>query len=107
MSLKAHGVHVFARLIEQNIDQAQELARLVTEHSELELLAPVPLNIVCFRFVSRGLEDEALNQINTEILFQLQESGIAVPSSTVLAGRFALRCAIVNHRSRQDDFEAL
>jgi aromatic-L-amino-acid/L-tryptophan decarboxylase len=52
MSLKAHGVHVFARLIEQNVDQAQELARLVTQHSELELLAPVPLNIVCFRFVS-------------------------------------------------------
>ena len=107
MGMKAHGVNMFAKLIEQNVDQAQRLAQCVREHPELELLAPAPLNIVCFRFAPAGLEEGQLNSLNEEILLQLQESGIAVPSSTVIDGRFAIRCAIVNHRSRWEDFEAL
>lgn len=107
MGMKAHGVNMFAKLIEQNVDQAQRLAQCVREHPELELLAPAPLNIVCFRFAPAGLEEGQLNSLNEEILLQLQESGIAVPSSTVIDGRFAIRCAIVNHRSRWEDFETL
>ncbi|MBZ5505196.1 MAG: amino acid decarboxylase [Acidobacteriia bacterium] len=107
MGMKAHGVDMFAKLIEQNVDQAQRLAQCVREHPELELLAPAPLNIVCFRFAPAGVEEDQLNSLNEEILLQLQESGIAVPSSTVIQGRFAIRCAIVNHRSRWEDFEIL
>jgi hypothetical protein len=40
------------------------------------------------------------------MLMQLQESGEAVPSSTRINGRFAIRVAIINHRSRQEDFDA-
>jgi hypothetical protein len=45
--------------------------------------------------------------VNQEILLRLQESGIAAPSGTVLGGRFAIRVANVNHRSRRKDFELL
>lgn len=38
---------------------------------------------------------------------RLQESGIAVISSTTLDGKSALRVAITNHRSRREDFEIL
>jgi hypothetical protein len=38
---------------------------------------------------------------------RIQERGIAVPSNTVLRGRFALRAAITNHRSRREDFDLL
>jgi aromatic-L-amino-acid decarboxylase len=107
MSLKAHGVAAIARVIEQNVDQAAMLARLVDGHPELELVAPVPLNIVCFRFAPPAAEPGALNRLNQELLLQLQESGIAVPSSTILDDRFALRCAFVNHRTRTEDVEAL
>ncbi|HET9284845.1 MAG TPA: pyridoxal-dependent decarboxylase [Candidatus Angelobacter sp.] len=107
MSMKAYGVYKFAKLIEQNVDQAQRMAQCVRSHTELELLAPVPLNIVCFRFAPQGVEENQLNSLNEEILLQLQESGIAVPSSTVVNGRFSIRCAIVNHRSRWEDFETL
>ena len=75
--------------------------------SRLELLAPIPLNIVCFRFKG-GIKDEArLRTVNNEILLRLQESGVAAPSSTQIAGRFAIRVAICNHRSRHEDFEIL
>jgi aromatic-L-amino-acid decarboxylase len=80
----------------------------------LELVAPVDLNIVCFRFKpgaggrSRpNLDDAGLNALNQEILLRLHESGVAAPSYTTLAGRYALWEAITNHRSRREDFDLL
>jgi aromatic-L-amino-acid decarboxylase len=107
MSIKEHGVRKYSRLIEQNVEQARYLAGLVDASPELERLAPVPLNIVCFRFKVDGLDDESLNQVNEEILLRLHESGIAVPSSATLNGKYALRVAITNHRSRREDFDLL
>jgi glutamate/tyrosine decarboxylase-like PLP-dependent enzyme len=101
MSLKAQGVDAFAALVEQNVEQAQYLARKIEDTPELELAAEVPLNIVCFRY-REGSDDE-----NKEILMRVQERGIAVPSGTMLDGRFAIRVAITNHRSRREDFDVL
>lgn len=107
MSLKVHGVRKFGRLIEQNIEQAHYLERLIKREPRLDLLAPVELNVVCFRF-NPGIGDAArLDAMNEEILIRLQESGTAVPSGTRLDGRFAIRVAITNHRSRQEDFDLL
>lgn len=107
MSFRAHGVTRLARLIEQNVEHVRHLERLVGSHDDLELLAPVPLNVCCFRWRGADLPDEVLNRVNEETLVRLQEQGIAVPSGTVLGGRFAIRVANVNHRSRRDDFDAL
>lgn len=107
MSLKAHGIEKFTRLIAQNIQQARYLAELINAHPRLELLAPVPLNIVCFRFRAEDFGDGALDRLNHEILLRVQESGLAVPSSTRIRGAFALRVAITNHRSQRRDFELL
>lgn len=107
MSLKEHGLDRYARLVRQNIGQARYLAQLVREAPDLELLAPVPLNIVCFRYVAPGRDEAALDALNQELLIQLHEQGIAVPSNLTLGGRFALRVAITNHRSRREDFDLL
>jgi glutamate/tyrosine decarboxylase-like PLP-dependent enzyme len=107
MSFKTHGVDAFAQLIHQNVRQAHYLAGLVTKHPRLELLAPAPLNVICFRFVVPGADDATLNALNKEILLRVQESGLAIPSQTVLNGKFAIRVAITNHRSRREDFDLL
>ena len=107
MSLREHGVRKYGRMVQQNCEQAKFLERLVKENEELALMAPVSLNIVCFRFAPAGIDDERLDQVNEEILYALQESGAAVPSSTVLGGRFALRICICNHRTRSEDLEFL
>ncbi len=107
MSIKEHGVEKYGRLIRQNVDQARYLAGLVDESPVLERLAPVPLNIVCFRYRAPGYGEEELNALNGELLIRLHESGIAAPSSTTLNGRYALRAAITNHRSRREDFDVL
>lgn len=107
MSLKEHGLTRYGRLIQQNVDQARYLAGQVEETPELELLAPVPLNVVCFRYAAADLDDSVLNDLNNEILLRLHEGGTAVPSSTMIDGNFAIRAAITNHRSRREDFDLL
>ncbi|MBL0172654.1 MAG: amino acid decarboxylase [Gemmatimonadaceae bacterium] len=107
MQLKADGVDTLARIIEQNVAQVCLLVTLVEAHDELEMLAPAPLNIACFRYVTPGLAAGALDALNQELLLRLQERGIAVPSSTVLDGRFAIRVAHVNHRTKRTDIELL
>jgi glutamate/tyrosine decarboxylase-like PLP-dependent enzyme len=107
MAIKTHGLRRIGRVIEQNVEQAQRLRRRVEDEPELELLGPAPLNVVCFRFrpLSARLAEEDLALLNREILVQLQERGIAVPSSTRRDGRFALRVAITNHRTRREDID--
>ena len=107
ISLKAYGVEKYGRLIQQNVNQARYLAGLVDDHPELERVAPVPLNIVCFRYQQDGLPDAALNALNHELLIRLQEDGLAAPSYTTLDGKYVLRAAITNHRSRKEDFDIL
>jgi glutamate/tyrosine decarboxylase-like PLP-dependent enzyme len=107
MALKRHGVDMYGRLIQQNIDQAHYLAGLVEASPELELVAEVVLNVVCFRYVRADLDDEALDRLNKRIEVELQERGIAVPSTTTVAGRRVLHVAITNHRSCRGDFEVL
>lgn len=107
MALKARGVQQYARLIEQNVAQAAHLAQKVEESESLELLSPVRLNIVCFRYAPAGAPEDSLNKTNQGILERIQEQGIAVPSSTVLDGRFCIRVAITNHRTRRSDLDLL
>jgi aromatic-L-amino-acid decarboxylase len=107
MSIKEHGVQKYGRMIRQNIAQAQYLAQRVEASPVLEVMAPVSLNIVCFRYNPGGLDSEALNRLNQELLIRLHESGIAAPSSTTLEGCYCLRAAITNHRSRREDFDLL
>lgn len=107
MSLKEHGSSKYARVIQQNIDQALYLGELVEASPELELSAPVTLNVVCFRFVVPGMEAGALDGVNKQIVIELQEQGVAVLSGTVIKGKYILRAANSNHRSRREDFEFL
>ena len=107
MSFREHGAEKYRRLIRQNIAQAFYLGNLVEQHPDLELLTPVTLNIVCFRYHPRdGRSTEALNALNKEILMQLTELGIASPSYTILHGQYAIRVCIVNHRTKKADLAA-
>jgi len=107
MALKAYGVRKLSALVQQNVEQASYLAELIRKSDDLELMAPVALNVVCFRFMKSGFDNAQLNSLNEELLVSLQESGIAVLSGTDLQGRYAMRCAITNHRSIRNDFDLL
>ena len=106
-ALKTEGADRYGQQIEQNIQQANYLTSLVQESERLELLAPTSMNIVNFRYTDQSLAPDEHDDLNVELLMQLHERGIATPSSTELNGRFSIRVAICNHRSRRADFEAL
>ncbi len=107
MTMKEHGTKKLGRMISRNVDQARYLGTLIETCEQLELIAPIGLDIVCYRFNPGKLSLQALNQLNQEILFELQEQGIAAPSYSTLNEQYCIRVAIANHRSRYEDFDLL
>lgn len=107
MSLKEHGVEGYRRAIRSNLAQARFLGEQIEAAPDLELLAPVTANIVCFRYAAPHRSEEERTHLNRRIVEQLQVRGIAVPSHTTVRGRFAIRAAITNHRTRRADLELL
>ena len=107
MAFKEQGMDLLGRLIERNVDQAEAFAERVRREPDLELGAPVGLDIVCFRYAprDRNLSPGQLDRLNRRLLESMHESGVAVPSYTTLDGRFWLRIAISNHRSTDADFD--
>jgi len=111
-TLKVFGVEAIGASISRSCALARYLETRIAETPELELMAPVELNIVCFRYRSVDSKAEVTNsdcsnQINDEIVIRLQESGIVAPSTTRIRGRLAIRAAIVNHRTSRTEIDAL
>jgi glutamate/tyrosine decarboxylase-like PLP-dependent enzyme len=104
-AMKTYGLDRFGELIAQQCAMARALGERVARTPELELLAPVTLNIVCFRFAPATLDEPARDALNAAIAVELQERGIAVPSTTRVDGRLALRMNVMNHRTTPADLE--
>lgn len=103
--LLEHGTEKLGAAITRNCEQAHYLGEVVEATSNFELLAPVAMNIVCFRFTPAGAKD--LDALNNSIVVELQESGVAAPSTTRLNGQLAIRVNITNHRTRFSDLDLL
>ena len=101
-TLRTYGLKRLGAMIEGTCALARRLEARVKAEPSLELMAPVALNIVCFRH--RGQDPDALN---ARIVADLHESGIAAPSTTRLEGNLVIRAAIVNHRTQARDINAL
>ena len=109
LSLRFHGLNAFRQQIENDLEMASHLKGLVARAPDLELMAPVPLSAVCFRFVpaSQPLRDPQLDDFNLKILNRVQRGGRVFISNATIHGRFALRACIVNHRTTRPDVEAV
>ncbi|HXQ12120.1 MAG TPA: pyridoxal-dependent decarboxylase [Caulobacteraceae bacterium] len=101
-TLKVLGADAIGAAIERSCALAKDLERRIAAAPQLELLAPVALNIVCFRYAC----DDA-DRVNRAIVADLQEAGEAAPSLTRIDGKVAIRAALFNHRSDTRDLDAL
>jgi glutamate/tyrosine decarboxylase-like PLP-dependent enzyme len=101
-TLKVYGTEALGASISRCCALARYLEERIAATPELELIAPVELNIVCFRY-----RTEDTNRVNDAIVVALQESGVVAPSTTRIAGRTAIRAAIVNHRTSRAEIDAL
>jgi len=101
-TIKVYGAEKLGQVIANTCALAEHMKRRIETEPKLELLAPVALNIVCFRYRSADA-----NRVNADLVVALQESGIAAPSTTTVNGQLAIRAAIVNHRTTVKDINAL
>jgi len=102
LTFQVYGADAIGRSISATCALARALAERVEAEPELELLAPVALNVVCFRYLCADPE-----RVNREIVLALYDEGRVAPSSTELDGRYAIRAAIVNHRSTRAEIDTL
>ncbi len=101
-TLRVLGAAAIGAAIDQGCDLAQALGRRIAASPDLELLAPVQLNIVCFSY--RCADPDRVNPI---IVADLQEAGAVAPSLTRVDGRAAIRAALFNHRTTEAEIDTL
>ena len=107
-TLRAYGRDGYRQMVEGHLDLAQRVARRVDEADDLERLAEVPLNIVCFRYRPPGEDDEqTLNDLNRRIGDEVLRDGRVYVGTTLYDGKVAFRPAIVNWRTRGEDVDTL
>jgi glutamate/tyrosine decarboxylase-like PLP-dependent enzyme/Tfp pilus assembly protein PilF len=111
VTLKVHGLKAIGEVISNTCDLARYLEGRIVASPELELMASVELNIVCFRYRVAANADSARgdnsDQFNRRIVIKLQESGSVAPSTTFIHGHLAIRAAIVNHRTTRSEMDKL
>ena len=106
-TLRAYGRAGYREMVERHLELARHLARRVDEASELERLAEVQLNIVCFRARPPGVEEEDLDELNRELGAALLRDGRVFAGTTTYDGKVAFRPALVNWRTRAPDVDLL
>jgi glutamate/tyrosine decarboxylase-like PLP-dependent enzyme len=105
MLLTADGIKKYGVLIQQNIDQAYYLECLLKDAPGIEMVAPVSLNIVCFRYAENGMGEDEIKEINRRILVELWLNKSMFPSDTTVNGKYAIRVCFTNHRSKREDID--
>jgi aromatic-L-amino-acid decarboxylase len=101
-TLKTYGSERLGAEIARSCALAQYLKQRIEADARLELMAPVALNIVCFRYRCADSDRR-----NAAIVAALQESGVAAPSTTIIDGKLAIRACLINHRTQECDIDAL
>ncbi|HEY1732218.1 MAG TPA: pyridoxal-dependent decarboxylase [Terriglobales bacterium] len=103
LSLRYHGMERFRQSIRNDLQNAQRLVQLIAAQAEIELLAPVPLSAVCFRYVAQPGATSDVDALNQTILQRIVRRGKVFLSNASIQGKFALRACFVNHRTTPDD----
>ncbi len=105
MSIQTFGMSAFRRAVSKGMELAGRAEDYVRRSRTLELLTPSALGVVCMRVnpTDADMDEEALEEINREVLARLFWDDRAFVSSTSLHGTFSLRLCIVNHSTSWDD----
>lgn len=106
-TLNAYGRNGYRRLVERHLDLAQRIASRVDAATDLERLADVQLNIVCFRFRPPESSEEELDELNQRLGEEVLQDGRVYVGTTVYDGRVAFRPAIVNWQTSEEDVDLL
>jgi glutamate/tyrosine decarboxylase-like PLP-dependent enzyme len=106
-TLRAYGRAGHRAMVERHLRLARHLAARVDAAPQLERLAEVKLNIVCFRARPDGVADGELDDLNRRLGEELLADGRVFAGTTQYEGRVALRPAIVNWQTTEAEIDLL
>jgi aromatic-L-amino-acid decarboxylase len=89
--IRSYGVEGLREKVRNHISYAARLSEMILKESDFEILAPVVISVVCFRYIPSGLDNSRINELNEKLNHALNDSGKLYLSHTVLNGRYTLR----------------
>jgi len=105
--IRMFGVAGLKAKVGGHLEFARELKEQIEQSEDFELLASVPLSVVCFRHKPAGVNDEAeLNSINERLLEAVNATGRAYITHTKLRGKYTLRMVTAQTQVSRDDVQA-
>lgn len=102
MVMRAFGAEGLAERIRYHCELAREFAGMVHYEGHWELMAPVTLSLVCFRYAPTGMNEDEIARVNAAIMERVNANGKAYLSHTKIDGRYMLRLAIGNIRTERE-----
>jgi glutamate/tyrosine decarboxylase-like PLP-dependent enzyme len=106
-TLKAYGRTGYREMVDRHIGLAQRVGEAVEAAPDFELLAPVQLNVVCFRYRPRDVAEAELDELNRRLGAAILADGRVFYGTTVYAGKVAFRPAISNWRTTEPDVDLI
>lgn len=111
MTFKAYGAERLRAAIENDCKLALYAGQIISTSDDFELMAPIPLSIVCFRYTGKNGkykgQEEQLDMINEKILEGIEEDGRIFFAGTKIKGKTSLRINLTNHRRKKEDIDFL
>jgi len=107
MIFRSLGREAMLRAIKEHVSYANMLAKMVEGHPDFEMLAPVPFSTLVFRFrprtAAKSQPESEINNLNERLLDEVNQTGKVFLSHTKLKGKFGIRLAIGNLKTRWED----
>ncbi len=89
--IRTYGVEGLRDKVRNHIAIAAKLSEMISKEDDFEILAPVIISVVCFRYNPGGYTEDQINILNEKLNHQLNDSGKIYLSHTVLNGIYTLR----------------
>ena len=108
--IRSYGIEGLQKIVREHIRLAQMVKDWVEQEERFELMAPVPVSLVCFR-LNDGRDEDLLNELNKEFLETLNRTGKLLLTQTSLRGKYVVRMSIgarlTEERHVQDAWELI
>ncbi|MDO9579986.1 MAG: aminotransferase class I/II-fold pyridoxal phosphate-dependent enzyme [Bacteroidales bacterium] len=103
--IRSYGIEGLSDKIRYHINIAKNLSEMISKEADFEILAPVIISVVCFRYKPSGYNEDQINSFNEKLNHQLNDSGKIYLSHTVLNGKYSLRMVTAQTNVTMDHVE--
>jgi aromatic-L-amino-acid decarboxylase len=100
--IRSYGVEGLREVIRRHVALAQELKGWIEQRPDFELMAPVPLSLVCFRYHPPGADEKQLDALNERLLARVNATRRVHLTHTRLDGRYVIRLVVGQRQTERE-----